>query len=119
MARKFCVISTYGTGPTGERLKKSVAQLLVRRLFADWVRDKSGAIIGIRRRELAAIPADAVFAKVSPSDRPVITEFMSEPYAACELPGIRFVPPKTDPRPPIGAIRAGWDWTREPDYLRV
>jgi hypothetical protein len=30
-----------------------------------------------------------------------------------ELPGVKFVPPATDPRPRLSSVRANWDWSVE------
>lgn len=38
-------------------------------------------------------------------------------YALVEIPGVFFVPPPTDTRPRLAAVRAAWDWTRESDFL--
>jgi hypothetical protein len=54
--RKIIVISTYGDEPTGEKLKKCIARLEVRRLLADWV--KPG--ISVRRRRIADIDLSAL-----------------------------------------------------------
>lgn len=50
MAKRIIVLSTFGDKPTGERIKKSRAQLEVRRLLADWVIPNES----IRRRTIRA-----------------------------------------------------------------
>lgn len=61
MARRIVVISSYNDEPTGELLKKSIAELSVRRLLAEWV--VKG--VSIRRRKirninLAALPREGM-----------------------------------------------------------
>lgn len=42
--------------PTGEKLKRSVAELMVRRLLADWITPK----VSIRRRRIAQVNLSAL-----------------------------------------------------------
>ena len=78
MARKIIVISTYGDEPTGENLKKSVAQLEIRRLLADWVVPG----ISIRRRKISQVNHSAVPREENVSIRfysPAVYEHHIEP----------------------------------------
>jgi hypothetical protein len=109
MARKIAVISTYSDDPSGEHLKKSVAQLEVRRLLADWVVEG----VSIRRRAIRKIPAAVLFAK-APRTR-VPRPYIPTILPPAEIPGVFFALPG----PRIRDIRAVWDWQLEPWPLEL
>jgi len=72
--------------------------------LADWV-DPCDPAKGIIAREY--LPSG----KAQAPD-PVAVESLNMPRA--ELPGVKYVPPATDPRPRISSVRAGWDWSVDP-----
>ncbi len=71
--------------------------------LADWV-DPCDPSRGIIAREY--LPSGK-----AQSPDPVSVETLTLPRA--ELPGVRYVPPASDPRPRISSVRAGWDWSIE------
>jgi hypothetical protein len=85
------------------RKKSTYLELQVREGLADWV-DPCDPAKGIIAREY--LPSG----KAQAPD-PVAVESLNMPRA--ELPGVRYVPPASDPRPRISSVRAGWDWSFE------
>lgn len=105
MARRIVVISSYNDEPTGERLKKSIAELAVRRLLAEWVIKG----FSIRRRKVAEINLQAL---------PAVRDLTPRTYIPLRLPpaeveNCKFVPPPSSDRPSFTGIREGWDWSTE------
>jgi hypothetical protein len=86
--------------------KKSLfyAETQVAEGLADWV-DPCDPSRGIIAREY--LPSG----KKAQAPDPVAVESLTLPRA--ELPGVKYVPPSSDPRPRIASVRAGWDWSVE------
>jgi hypothetical protein len=101
MAKRIAVVSTYGDRPTGELLKKSVAELQVRRLLADWVvKGASIRLRPIREINLAALPRERM---TRPYRRPANYQHHIEPKLIATSPQnseyMRYL--------------EGWDWSGE------
>jgi hypothetical protein len=79
-------------------------ELQVAEFLADWV-DPSDKRKGIIAREFLRSGARAL-----PPD-PVELNNLALPRV--ELPGLRYVPPPTDPQPRLASVKAGWDWSCE------
>lgn len=105
MARRIVVISSYNDEPTGELLKKSIAELSVRRLLAEWV--VKG--VSIRRRKVREVSLNSLPVAREGTHPTYIPEFLPP----AEVENCRFIPPQSTERPSIAGIRAGWDWSRE------
>jgi len=86
--------------PSGGYISKSEAEALVRLLVAERISQKR-----IRAFE------PGLYRALSP------ISFMPQRLPSAELPGVKFIPPPTDLRPKVSALKAGWDWTKEADYL--
>lgn len=86
-------------------IPKWAANLLVARLAAEKL---SGRVI----RRFAP---DSVFYACQPL--PESRRFIPAKLPPVEVENCRYVPPRTDLRPRIATLEAGWDWTREADYL--
>lgn len=70
--------------------------------LADWV-DACNPGKGIIAREMLQFGA-----------RPLPELPLTAPqYCLGELPGLKFIPPKTDTRPSIAFVREAWDWSAE------
>jgi len=71
--------------------------------LADWV-DPCDPSKGIIAREY--LPSGKALVP-----DPAAVESLTLPRV--ELPGVKYVPPATDPRPRISTVRQGWDWSIE------
>ena len=84
MARKILVLSVSGH-PEREHLKKSVALILVRRLYADW--EIPG--VSIRRRAIRATRLRSEHGPAIPS------RYIPERMPPVDVPGVHFEEPKS------------------------
>ena len=96
-----------GSNPRVDRriTKKSLlyAETQVLEGLADWV-DPCDPSRGIIAREY--LPSGKALVP-----DPGAVENLALPRV--ELPGVKYVPPATDPRPRISTVREGWDWSLE------
>lgn len=72
--------------------------------LADWV-DPCDPSKGIVAREY--LPSGKVLV-------PDSADFQALTLPRAELPGVKYVPPSSDPRPRMSTVREGWDWSIEP-----
>ncbi len=80
-----------------------VADQLVQRMAAERI---SAKVIRMMRPDsvfLAAVKTVLPQVKYVPMKLPPV-----------EVENCKFIRPKTDPRPSVAAIRAGWDWSHDP-----
>lgn len=88
--------------PSGGYISKSEAEALVLSLAAE----------RISQKRIRAFPPDSPFRVMRP-------ELLGKrgKLPPREVGGCKFVPPRTDLRPSVAALRSGWDWTHEANYL--
>lgn len=87
MSRKIVVT------PSNERIKKSAAELRVRRGLAEWVVKN----VSIRLLAIRALPKGWMSQKVAGQSKPYIPEHMPP----VDIPGVKWIPPKPKPWQPI------------------
>ena len=98
--------------PLGAKAKtfvdKETAEELVHEMFAE----------RISAKVIRAFSPDSAFRNLRPIPVRLRRKFKMPPR---EVENCYFVPPATDKRPRIAALRAGWDWSRElpPEDMRV
>ena len=101
MARRIIVVGNHSNEPTGELLKKSVAELSVRRLLADWV--VKG--VSIRRRKIRQINLAAM-----PKEFKALARSRRDGYRHHIEPKIV---PTTFENSEYMRYLEGWDWSTE------
>lgn len=84
--------------PAGGYLSKDDAEGLVRDFLAERISQKA----------IRAFPPQSSFRILRPYLRTIPVKL-----PPVEVENCKFVPPNTCPRPPMVAIRAGWDWSVE------
>jgi hypothetical protein len=82
-------------------LRLADARNLVQRLAAEEIRN------GLIRM----FPPDSVFYALRPISPQI--RFVPSKLPPAEVENCKFIPPLTDRRPRIGAVRSGWDWSQE------
>ena len=87
--------------PSGGYISKSEAEVLVRALAAERLSQKC----------IRAFPPQSAFRVVNP------VASLPSTLPAAEIPGLKFVRPRTDLHPTVAQMKSAWDWTQEADYL--
>lgn len=90
MARKIAVLEPH-TDCVARHVKKSVAVLMVRRLFWSWEKENEIA----RILPLRSIPAAARSARPPSESRPR-TRYVPDQLPPLQIPGVRFQQPQTE-----------------------
>lgn len=91
MARKIPVLHAT-SDVVSHHVKKSVARLMVRRLY--WIWEKENEIARIQPS--SNIPLSARSARPPSESRPPRTRYVPETLPPLQIPGVRFEQPKTE-----------------------